>query len=413
MVIGAGAAGLMCARVAAHAGKKVLVLEHQRQAGRKVLISGGGRCNFTNLNTRAEHFLSENPHFVRSALSRFTPHDFLGLMAAHGLTWNDKGEGQLFCDQGAKAVRDMLVAECRAAGATLRTGVRVGEVKRTDAGFAVVAEEMATKAWPEGRAPHDDRAVDARSSSIPGNLLGCKKLVIATGGLSIPKLGATPFGYRIAEQFGVPVVSPRAGLVPFTLAEADRKIWGALSGLSVDVRLSCGDAAFTGPLLFTHRGLSGPVALNASSYWVPGQALTINLFPGIDLYDHLKKERSKRPKAALRTVLGAFLPRNLARVVCSRLVADDQLARLSDAVLRQTVEALCGWRITPSGTEGYRTAEVTVGGVDTRALSSKTMAANDVPGLHFIGEVVDVTGMLGGFNFQWAWASGHAAGEAV
>ena len=387
IVIGAGAAGLMCARVAALAGRQVVVVEHQRQTGRKILISGGGRCNFTNLNTRAEHFLSANPHFVRSALSRFTPHDFLEIMSAHGLTWNDKGAGQLFCDQGAEAVKDMLVAECKSTGlVSINAGVRVGEVKRTDTGFTVVSEM--------------------------GDL-SAPKLVIATGGLSIPKLGATPFGYRIAEQFGIPVVPPHAGLVPFTLSAPDKQIWGALSGVSVEVALTCGDAAFTGPLLFTHRGLSGPVALNASSYWQAGQALTINLLPGVDLYAFLQSERKARPKAVLRTVLGALLPKNLARAVCTHLVTDEQLARLSDAAIRQIAEALGAWRITPSGTEGYRTAEVTVGGVDTRCLSSKTMEANDVPGLYFIGEVVDVTGKLGGYNFQWAWASANAAGESL
>lgn len=386
VVLGAGAAGLMCARTAARRGRRVLLLEHQREPGRKILISGGGRCNFTNLETGPDDYLSQNPHFARSALSRFRPEDFLKLMAEHGLTWNEKEAGQLFCDQGAKAVRDMLLAECRAAGVSLRTGVMVGQVERVEDGFAV---------------------------DIPSGTIRARSLVVATGGLSIPKLGATPFGYRLAERFGLPLVPPRAGLVPFTFAPREREVWGELAGISTHVSLSCGGITFTGPVLFTHRGLSGPAALNASSYWREGQALVIDLFPGMDLYKRLKEARARRPKAALRTVLGEELPRRLARHLCGHLVSDGQLGRLPDAALRGTAEALGGWRVTPAGTEGYRTAEVTVGGVDTRALSSKTMMTSDVPGLFFIGEVVDVTGRLGGFNFQWAWASGHAAGEVA
>ncbi|MDH4230119.1 MAG: NAD(P)/FAD-dependent oxidoreductase [Nitrospirota bacterium] len=393
VVIGAGAAGLMCAHTAALRGRRVVMIEHQREAGQKILISGGGRCNFTHLEAAPGDFLSDNPHFVRSALARFTPHDFLQRMTAHGLTWNEKDAGQLFCDQGAKAIRDMLLRDCANSGVEIRTGTPVRAVRRADDGRFFVD-------LPRG---------GSRESG-----LHAASLVVATGGLSLPKLGATPLGYRIAEQFGLPVVPPRPGLVPFVLNEKDRATWGELAGVSITAAVTvAGNKPFTGGFLFTHKGLSGPAVLDASSRWCPGAEVSIDLLPGVDVAGWLKSARGRHPKMTLHTLLSERLPKRLAVRLCETVVDDTQLARLSDAAIAGIAQTLSRWSVTPHSTAGWRLAEVTVGGVDTRALSSRSMMANDVPGLFFIGEVVDVTGRLGGFNFQWAWASGHAAGEAV
>ena len=386
VIIGAGAAGLMCAAVAGDRGRRVLVLDHQGQVGRKVLLSGGGRCNFTNTDAGAGHYLSRNPHFAKSALARFTPADFIAMVERHGIPYHEKKDGQLFCDDSAHDILAMLLAECKNGGVAIQSGVSVKQVTREGEAFRVETGD---------------------------ETFACDSLVVASGGLSLPKVGATSFGYKLAEQFGIPMVPPRAGLAPFTWGEKDRNTWERLAGISSSVRVTCGKVSFAEALLFTHRGLSGPAILQISSYWTPGTPVFVDWFPGEELETWLAGARKKRPKAVLRSLLAERLPRRLAAVLCTELEADEQLCRLSDARLREIAESLHGWEFLPGGSEGYRTAEVTVGGVDTDALSSRTMEAKAVPGLYFVGEVVDVTGWLGGFNFQWAWASGHAAGEAV
>ena len=384
IVIGAGAAGLMCAMTAGRRGRRVLLLDHGEEPGAKILISGGGRCNFTNRETPASRFLSANPHFAKSALSRYQPSDFIALLDRHGIAWHEKTLGQLFCDGSARQVVSMLVTQSVAAGIDMRMAHRVvglhhGEHFRVET----------------------DRGVFSSSA-----------LVIATGGLSIPKMGATGFAYDVARQFGVPVVPPAPALVPLTFAEPALGMMRALSGTACEVVATVGRTAFREAMLFTHRGLSGPAILQASSYLDPGNEMTLDLLPGQDALRWLLAQKRERPRIALRTALADALPQRLALALAPEEDAPP-LGGLTDRMLGAIAERLKRWRLMPSGTEGYAKAEVTRGGIDTRALSSRTMEARSVPGLYFIGEAVDVTGWLGGYNFQWAWASGFAAGEAV
>ncbi|MCX5514619.1 aminoacetone oxidase family FAD-binding enzyme [Kaistia algarum] len=386
IVIGAGAAGMMCAIEAGKRGRSVLVLDHAKAAGEKIRISGGGRCNFTNLNTSPKNFLSGNPHFGISALSRYQPKDFIALVGRHGIAWHEKTLGQLFCDGSARQIVDMLLAEMQAAGAELRLATEVSNVERTADGFRV---------------------------TTPGGALACRSLVVATGGLSIPKMGATGFGYDIAQRFGVPIVPTRPGLVPLTLTPDLLARLLPLAGVAVDASVRCGKTRFDEAMLITHRGLSGPAILQISSYWKQGETIEIAMAPGIDFFEVLRTARTQRSRQSLVTVLADYLPRRLAQLIAETHGADRHLADLSDKVLRAVEMDVNRWEVRPAGSEGYRTAEVTLGGVDTKALDSKTMEAKSVPGLFFVGEVVDVTGWLGGYNFQWAWASGWSAGQVA
>ncbi|WP_096176159.1 NAD(P)/FAD-dependent oxidoreductase [Cohaesibacter sp. ES.047] len=386
IIIGGGAAGLMAGLTAAQRGRRVLVLDHARKPAEKIRISGGGRCNFTNLGTTEKNFLSANPRFCISALRGFKPQDFLAMVEAHRIAWHEKALGQLFCDDSAQQIIDMLLDELSGAGGKLRLGIDVKMVEKSDDLYHVAT---------------------SRGTEF------CRSLVIATGGKSIPKMGATGFGYDIARQFGLDLQSTRAALVPFTFSEVD-KAWSVpLSGLSVDAEVRFGKVTFREGLLFTHRGLSGPSILQISSYWSEGKSVSINLAPDGDALATLQEARMSRPKQDVATVLATVLPKRLAKAICEREKISGNIAQLGDKALRRLDECVHRWQVNPIGTEGYRTAEVTLGGVDTRALSQKTMEARDVPGLYFIGEVVDVTGQLGGYNFQWAWASGRAAGLAL
>ena len=378
IVLGAGAAGLFCAAAAGQRGKRVLLIEHSAEPGRKILISGGGRCNFTNLHTAPDRFLSANPHFAKSALSRFTPRDFLALVESYGIGWHEKTLGQLFCDGSAKQIVALLIEECAKGGVTLRYGTPAGAIEHRDGQFQV------------------------GGASAPA-------LVIATGGPSIPKLGASSTAYELARQFGLKVVQPRPALVPLTLAGTDA-LFTELSGVSAEVVASCGKASFREAALFTHRGLSGPSILQVSSYWQHGDQVRINFLP-----DHtpgwLLEAKRSQPRAGLRKVLP--LPERLAVTLSERLGLAGELVSQSDKVLRSAEDALRSWAFMPNGSEGFAKAEVTAGGISTADLSSQTMEARRVPGLYAIGEAVDVTGWLGGYNFQWAWASAHAAGSAL
>lgn len=386
IILGAGAAGLMCAAVAGARGRSVLVLEQARQPAEKIRISGGGRCNFTNLHTGPSNFLSQNPRFCHSALSGFTQRDFLALVERYGIAWHEKTRGQLFCDGSSRQIIEMLLAECRNAHAQWRLGVRISAVSKDDSGFVIVSDQG-----------------EFRS----------RALVIATGGPSIPKMGSSGFGYKIAEQFGLKIVPPRAALVPLTFDATLLAQFKDLSGISVDAVVNCGKTSFDEALLFTHRGLSGPAILQISSYWREGMDILVDMAPGIDVLAALKALRREHPKQELATALAGFVPRRLASIIAEIIGGPARLADFSDKLLADVAAALQRWRVRPNGTEGYRTAEVTLGGVDTSELSSKTFESRSVPGLYFIGEVVDVTGHLGGFNFQWAWSSGVAAGRHV
>ena len=388
LVIGGGAAGLMCAITAAGRGRNVLVLEGSNRIGKKILMSGGGRCNFTNLYCEPDNFLSHNPHFCKSALSRYTQHDFIALVEKHGIPYHEKTAGQLFCDKSSKDIVAMLQRECDDANVRIETNCSIEKVE-ADEVFAITTGQ---------------------------GVITASKLVIATGGLSIPKMGATGFGYGIARQFGLNVFDTRAGLVPFTCTGAVQEIATRLSGVSTGASVSTGGASFTEDILFTHRGLSGPAILQASSYWRPGEDIEIDLLPGSDANEILLAARASQPRSQLRTVLSSHLPRALVLELQDLFWADYAevpLGEIGNDSLSGIAANLQRWRLKPAATEGYRTAEVTLGGVDTSELSSKTMEARKQPGLYFIGEVVDVTGHLGGFNFQWAWSSGHAAGMAV
>ena len=384
-ILGAGAAGLMCAISAGRRGRTVLVLDHADEPGKKILISGGGRCNFTNSETVPERFLSDNPHFARSALSRYRPTDFIALVEKHGIAWHEKGLGQLFCDGSARAIVAMLLDECRAAGVEVRCGQRITDVSRADR-FHIRT---------------DDGAVDAGA------------LVLATGGLSIPKMGATGLAHQVARRFGLAVTRTEPALVPLTFADQDLALMQPLSGVSLDVVASCGRQRFREAVLFTHRGLSGPAILQISSFWERGDAVSLDLLPGQDTAAALLGGKRRRPRAEARTVLAEWLPQRLAQSLAERHLPALPIGAVGDRELHRLAGLLSSWRLTPNGSEGYAKAEVTRGGIDTRGLSSRTMQANDVPGLFVIGEAVDVTGWLGGYNFQWAWASGWAAGEAT
>jgi len=381
IIIGGGAAGLMCAAEAGRRGRAVLLVEHNGRVGRKIEISGGGRCNFTNVYTSPKNFISANPHFAKSALARYTPADFVALVERHRIAYHEKKLGQLFCDGGSRQIIEMLLGECAGAGVRVLTDCRVGSVEKGD-------EFVLQTSRGELRAA---------------------SLVVATGGLSIPKLGATDFGYRVARQFGLAVVPPAPALVPLTLAPADLAFFKPLSGVSVPAVVRCCGAEFAENVLLTHRGLSGPAVLQISSYWERGRALALDLLPGLNASDLLAGKRDAHLE--LSTLLAAHLPKRFAQIWCELYAPSRPLRNFSPAELRAVAERLHDWRLLPAGTEGFPKAEVTRGGVSTDELSSKTMEARRVPGLYFIGEVVDVTGHLGGFNFQWAWASGFAAGQ--
>ncbi len=388
IVIGGGAAGLMCAITAGQRGRSVLVLEGSNRIGKKILMSGGGRCNFTNVHTEPSRFISDNPHFCKSALSRYTPSDFIELVEKHGIPYHEKALGQLFCDKTSKDIVTTLLQECDDAGVVILTDTEDLSVT-ADAGYRIDCNH--------GR-------------------FSCQSLVIATGGLSIPKMGATDFGYRLACQFDIEVLETRAGLVPFTLTGEMHELCSRLSGVSCRTCVTAANQSFVEDMLFTHRGLSGPSILQASSYWTPGESIVVDLLPGIDAGTLLVEAKSARPRSLLRVVLANSLPKALVielQEIFWPEQAETALGGMRDASLREIGNALNHWSLKPAATEGYRTAEVTLGGVSTGELSSRTMESKEQPGLYFIGEVVDVTGHLGGFNFQWAWSSGYAAGLVV
>ncbi|MGJ8588400.1 MAG: NAD(P)/FAD-dependent oxidoreductase [Yoonia sp.] len=384
LIVGAGAAGMMCA---AHAGPGVLVVDHAKAAGEKIRISGGGRCNFTNLYASPQNFISRNKHFCKSALGRYTQWDFIALVDQHRIAWHEKTLGQLFCDNSAKDIIAMLRSEMDKAGAQLWLQTSVGEISHDGSAFTV------------------NLTRDGRSQTVTA-----RNLVVACGGKSIPKMGATGLGYQIAAQFGLPVIEPRPGLVPLTFSDDKFK---PLAGVATPARVSANHTSFDEAILFTHRGLSGPAVLQASSYWHEGETISVNLTPKGDLLAALQSQRQRDGRKALSTVLAQHLPARLVDYLKAELPLEGNIADQSDAKLNTLCESLTDWTLTPAGSEGYRTAEVTLGGVDTDALSSKTMGAKSVPGLYFIGECVDVTGWLGGYNFQWAWSSGWAAGQAI
>ena len=397
VIIGAGAAGLMCAATAGYGGASVLVLDHANKPGKKILMSGGGRCNFTNLNTTPAHFVSANPHFCKSALSRYTPWHFVELVERHGIEYVEKAPGQLFCADSSKAIVEMLLTECEWAGARVRLNTTVTHINDQ----------------PVGK-PGTGRAEGGFTLRTNDGAVRASKLIIASGGLSIPTMGASPFGYKVAEQFGLNVLPTRAALVPFTLQPADKAWLAELSGVSAEVRAEAGGRSFSEPMLITHRGLSGPAMLQVSAFWQAGADVTVDWLPMLaDPYAALLEERKQHPNGTVERWLRSFFSQRLAAALVARFDWQGPLQHQSNERLASIAAVLKGWRFKPSGTEGYRTAEVTLGGVDTDAVSSKTFDVKTVPGLYFIGEVLDVTGQLGGFNFQWAWASAVAAGKAV
>ncbi|WP_117125446.1 BaiN/RdsA family NAD(P)/FAD-dependent oxidoreductase [Klebsiella quasivariicola] len=388
IVVGAGAAGMFCAAQAGQLGCRVLLLDNGKKPGRKILMSGGGRCNFTNMYVEPAAYLSQNPHFCKSALARYTQWDFIELVGKYGIAWHEKTLGQLFCDDSAEQIINLLLAECKKGGVQIRLRSEILSVERDEQGYRL---------------------------QVNGETLMTKKLVIASGGLSMPGLGASPFGYKVAEQFGLKVLPTRAGLVPFTLHKPLLEQLQVLSGVSVPSTITAENGTlFRENLLFTHRGLSGPAVLQISSYWQPGEFVTVNLLPDCNLEDFLNEQRSAHPNQSLKNTLAMQLPKRLVECL-------QQLGQIPDVTLKQLnvrdqqalVETLTAWRVQPNGTEGYRTAEVTLGGVDTNELSSRTMEARKAPGLYFIGEVMDVTGWLGGYNFQWAWSSAWACAQAL
>lgn len=385
IIIGAGAAGMMCAIQAGRRGRKVILLDHTLKIGRKILISGGGRCNFTNINATASAFVSQNPHFCKSALARYTPQDFITLVKSHGIKFHEKKLGQLFCDNSAQQIVDMLEKECLRAGNKFALACKTEAIEKSDL-FIVKT----------------DKGIFAGAS-----------LVIATGGLSIPQIGATGFGYDVARQFGLKIVAPAAALDGFTWNENDLRYFRDLAGVSIDTVVSCDSAAFRENILFTHNGLSGPASLQASLYWRKELPLIVNLLPDANPYDWLLKMRSEKPRTEIKNVLSEILPKRFAEQFCECISLKNNMSELSDKHLKDFTQTLQNWQIFPQDTVGFRKAEVTRGGVDTDELSSKTMESKKVPGLYFVGEVVDVTGQLGGYNFQWAWASGYAAGQCV
>ena len=386
VIIGAGAAGLMCALTAGGRGRRVLLVDHANKAGKKILMSGGGRCNFTNMYAEPANFASQNPHFCKSALARYTPWDFIAMVDAHGIPYHEKKLGQLFCDNKAKDILNMLLEECERAGVDLRLNTEVQEIQKTESGYGL-------------------------STDI--GEIAASSVVIATGGLSIPTMGATGFGYEIARQFGHEVLPTRAGLVPFIITDQLKDLCVELSGTSVAAVVRCNGESFRENILFTHRGLSGPAILQISSFWHLGDAVEIDLLPDRDVLEWLQGQQGTRPDRELQTVLGEVFTKKMAALLADRWFVSQPMKRYTPAELREIAERLRAWPVVPAGTEGYRTAEVTLGGVDTREVSSQTMESRKSPGLYFIGEVLDVNGHLGGFNFQWAWASGHAAAQVV
>jgi predicted Rossmann fold flavoprotein len=387
IVIGAGAAGMMCALTAGGRGLRVLVVEHANKVGKKILMSGGGRCNFTNTGTTPANYLSANPHFCKSALARYTPAHFIDLVDRHAIAYHEKTLGQLFCDVSSKLIVKMLLDECAAAGVEIRTHCAIERVEHADGG-------------------------EFRLRTAQGSFVA-PALVVASGGLSIPSLGASGFGYELARQFGHAVLPTRAGLVPLTLSGRHQERLQDLSGVALEVEARCNKRSFREALLFTHRGVSGPAILQISSYWQPGDSLHLDLLPGRDAHDWLRAQQKQRPDAELKTVLAEVLPRRFAQRLCELWLPNRPMRQYDAPQLREAAGVLADWPLVASGTEGYRTAEVTLGGVDTDGVSSATMQSRHVPGLYFVGEVLDVTGWLGGYNFQWAWASGHAAGQAL
>ncbi|HCI14283.1 MAG TPA: aminoacetone oxidase family FAD-binding enzyme [Gallionellaceae bacterium] len=393
IIIGAGAAGLMCAMQAAQRGRSVVLIDHSKKLAEKIRISGGGNCNFTNRDVVPDNFISANPNFCRSALARYKPQDFIALLYKHNIAFQEKTLGQLFCDDGSEAIVTMLRNECDEAGVKRFMGCEVEEIKYD--------------------APKEEGGKGKFHVSASRGAFTTSSLVVATGGLSIPKAGATPYGYHVAEQFGINIVKPKPGLVPLSVAPDDWKAYADLTGVSLDVSVNFGKRSFRENMLVTHRGLSGPAILQISSYWQHGQPLHIDLLPGLDMMEQLTEQKGS--KKLLSNYLTQWWPKSFADAWCGELkgVANLPLNQYNDKQRKLIATALNDWQVTPSGTLGYTKAEVTCGGVDTHALSSKTMECNEVPGLYFIGEVVDVTGQLGGYNFQWAWASGYAAGQAV
>jgi hypothetical protein len=381
IIIGAGAAGLMCAIEAGKRGRPVIILDHASKIGQKILVSGGGRCNFTNLNIQAENYISSNPHFCKSALARFTPQDFIALVKKHRISYNEKEDGQMFCNGSSRQIVDMLIGECNSSGVKMCLNCKIEEITK-------------------------NRRFIVKTNS---GMIESESLVVATGGLSYPNLGATGFGPHIASQFGLRIISPRPALVPFTFSRGDRERFAELSGVSLKAVVICGKHEFKGEMLFTHKGLSGPAILQASSYWADGEEIIINLLPGIDAKSIFMSSRQSRIE--MKNLLSRYLPKRFAHKWCEFYLPSKPLCQYNDKELLDASRLLHEWIIKPAGTEGYKTAEVTAGGVDTDELSSKTMEAKKSAGLYFIGEVVDVTGHLGGYNLHWAWASGYAAGQ--
>lgn len=393
VIVGGGAAGMMCALQAGQRGRSVLLIEHGKAFGEKIRISGGGRCNFTNSGCKPKNFLSNNPHYCKSALSQYTQHDFISLVKSYDIAFHEKTLGQLFCDGAATQIIEMLVAEMRKGGVELALKTKVERLEKSEAGFSLSLRHSQTEE--------------------PLEAVTCSSLVIATGGRSIPKMGATGFGYKVAEQFGLELVEQRPALVPLTFDEKLLSQLSPLSGIGVDAVVSNNKTKFSEAMLFTHRGLSGPSILQISSYWREGDTIQLDMLPGRDVFELLKEARQVNGKLALQTVLSEYFPKRVADMITGQFEFEGNIADLSDKKLRKVADHINRWTVQPVGTEGYRTAEVTLGGVDTNGLNSKTMMAKDVPGLFFIGEVVDVTGWLGGYNFQWAWSSGWVAGQVV
>jgi predicted Rossmann fold flavoprotein len=386
IIIGAGASGLMCAIEAGKRGRQVIVFDHANKAGKKILMSGGGRCNFTNYSIEPDNFISNNPHFCKSALSRYTQWDFLALITRYQIPYHEREHGQLFCNDSAKDIQTMLLSECINAGVKVQLNTSIDTIALNTDRFYLNTNQGSFKS---------------------------QSLVIATGGLSIPKMGATPFGYKIAEQFGIPVIPTRPGLVPLTLQPEDKDLFSPLSGIAVPCFISNKQRSFKENLLFTHRGLSGPAVLQISSYWHSGEEVTINLLPAVNLDSELKLKRQQKIKSLLKTILDIYLPKRLLNCLLPEELLNTSLQDISDRQIILIADYLHNWTIKPNGTEGYRTAEVTVGGIDCESISSKTMESKQVSGLYFIGEVLDVTGWLGGYNFQWAWSSAWCAGQFV
>lgn len=387
IIIGAGAAGLMCAISAAENGRSVLVLDHANKAGKKILISGGGRCNFTNMYTEPSNYLSNNPHFCKSALKRYTQWDFIAEVDKAGLPWHEKKLGQLFSDNKSEAILNMLLTRCEDLGVTITLNTPIQSIaKQEDESFVLACEQTEYQ---------------------------CASLVIATGAMSFPTMGATDFGHRIAKQFGLNVTATTPGLVPFTFDAKEKQQFDGLSGVSMDSEITCGKQSFRENILFTHKGLSGPAVLQISSYWQPGDTITVKCLPELDLFESLKQQQQESPNKHLMNILKLHFPERVIEKFCGELDLNQPLQQYKHAQLQEIADRFQNWQFIPSGTEGYKKAEVTLGGVDTDEISSKTFEAKKVKGLFFIGEVLDVTGHLGGFNFQWAWASGHCCGKAV